>query len=73
MTNLEFDTTDMKASMFEEMKLYRKFGGHAIVENTSRGLGGDVGFLEEVSRKTGVHVVSGTGNLLNNIGTQDRN
>ncbi|KAK6630704.1 hypothetical protein RUM44_002873 [Polyplax serrata] len=67
MTNLEFDTTDMKASMFEEMKLYRKFGGHAIVENTSRGLGGDVGFLEEVSRKTGVHVVSGTGFYLASV------
>jgi hypothetical protein len=43
------------------MELYKQFGGGAIVENSSHGLPRNVRFLREVSQRTGVHVIAGTG------------
>jgi predicted metal-dependent phosphotriesterase family hydrolase len=43
------------------MKLYKQFGGGTIVENSSHGLQRNITFLKEVSQKTGVHVIAGTG------------
>jgi hypothetical protein len=43
------------------MELYKQFGGGAIVENSSHGLQRNARFLKEVSQKTGVHVIAGTG------------
>jgi len=43
------------------MELYKKFGGGAVVENSNHGLQRNVKFLKEVSQRTGVHVIAGTG------------
>jgi phosphotriesterase-related protein len=40
---------------------FKAAGGGTIVDLSCRGMGQDVGFLQEVSRATGVRVVSGTG------------
>jgi len=43
------------------MELYKQFGGGAIVENTNHGIQRNVKFMKEVSQRTGVHVIAGTG------------
>jgi predicted metal-dependent phosphotriesterase family hydrolase len=43
------------------MELYKQFGGGAIVENSNHGLPRNAKFLKEVSQRTGVHVIAGTG------------
>lgn len=43
------------------MKLYKQFGGGTVVENSSHGLQRNIKFLKEVSQRTGVHVIAGTG------------
>jgi predicted metal-dependent phosphotriesterase family hydrolase len=53
--------------------MYKQFRGGAVVENSSHGLQRNVKFMKEVSQKTGVHVIAGTGendsycSLLENI------
>jgi phosphotriesterase-related protein len=43
------------------MKLYKQFGGGTVVENSSHGLQRNIKFLKEVSQRTEVHVIAGTG------------
>jgi hypothetical protein len=47
-----------------DMEFYREFGGGAVVENTSHGLQRNLQFMKEVSQRTGIHVIAGTGNSL---------
>ena len=59
--NLHFNDPQTHAAVLYEMELYKQFGGGAIVENSSHGLQRNVKFLKEVSQRTGVHVIAGTG------------
>lgn len=57
--NLQFD--DENAVLFD-VNLFKKHGGGTIVENTTHGIKRNAGFLKDLSLKTGVHIVAGTGN-----------
>jgi len=59
--NLQFNDPETHAAVLYEMELYKKFGGGAVVENSNHGLQRNVKFLKEVSQRTGVHVIAGTG------------
>ena len=52
---------DVDTAILEEMRLYKKFGGGTIVENTSLGLKRNIPLMVQVSKATGVNVVAGTG------------
>lgn len=56
-----FNDAETHAAVLYDMKLYKQFGGGSVVENSSHGLQRNVEFMKEVSRKTGVHVIAGTG------------
>jgi phosphotriesterase-related protein len=56
-----FNDAETHAAVLYEMVLYKQFGGGSIVENSSHGLQRNVKFMKEVSQKTGVHVIAGTG------------
>ncbi|XP_064202663.1 phosphotriesterase-related protein [Anguilla rostrata] len=45
----------------EELLLYRRAGGGAIVENTTTGISRDVKTLKRLAKETGVHIVAGAG------------
>lgn len=62
--NIAFNTEETKRAVLEDVGVFRSFGGGAIVENTTHGLKRDVKFLKEVSQKTGVHIIAGTGSNL---------
>ncbi len=44
-----------------ELKAFAAGGGGAVVEMTNIGMGRDVGALVEISERSGVHVIAGTG------------
>jgi phosphotriesterase-related protein len=62
--NLQFNDAETQAAVLYEMELYKRFGGGAIVENSNHGLQRNVKFLKEVSQRTGVHVIAGTGHYI---------
>jgi len=67
--NLNLQDEESRSKVLEDVELFKKWGGGCIVENTSHGLKRDLDFCYEVSEKTGVHVVCGTGHYLSNVQT----
>lgn len=59
--NMKFDDNMTRESVLEEMATFQENGGGTIVENSTHGLHRDLTFLQEVSLKTGVDIVAGTG------------
>jgi phosphotriesterase-related protein len=64
---VQFNDADAHAAVLYDMNLYKKFGGSSLVENTSHGLQRNLLFTKEVSQKSGVHLIAGTGNGLTEI------
>lgn len=64
---MQFNDIDAHAAVLYDMNLYKKFGGSSLVENTSHGLQRNLQFMKEVSQKSGVHLIAGTGNSLTEI------
>jgi phosphotriesterase-related protein len=56
--NLALDDVDVAS---EELARFTALGGGAVVETTGWGVGRDLAGLREISERTGVHVVAGTG------------
>lgn len=56
--NCRLDALDLAVA---EVQRFADLGGGTIVETTGLGIGRDLAGLREVSRRTGVHIVAGTG------------
>lgn len=65
--NIRFCDADTHARVLDDVRLYRKWGGGTIVENSSHGLKRNLPFMRSVARETGVHVVAGTGHYVHNV------
>jgi phosphotriesterase-related protein len=59
--NLDNCRLDDLALAEEELNRYRALGGHSIIETTCIGIGRDLKGLRELSERTGVNIVAGTG------------
>lgn len=64
--NLIFNDADTKATVIDDVKLYKKWcgGNCTIIENTTCGLVRDIKFYRDVAIKSGVNVVAGTGHYV---------
>ncbi|XP_053669766.1 phosphotriesterase-related protein [Anopheles nili] len=62
--NINFEDFDTHQAVTRDVLAYRKFGGGAIVENTSHGLGRNLKLMHEVSTEANVHVIAGTGHYI---------
>ncbi|KAI9585088.1 hypothetical protein GQX74_006983 [Glossina fuscipes] len=62
--NLCLNDDATRAAVIKDLELYRRLGGSSIVENTSHGLKRNLKFMVEVSEKTGVNVIAGTGHYI---------
>ncbi len=60
--NLVLDDVD---EAVEELGFLKEVGGSAVVDLSNLGLGRDASKLPEVSRRTGVHIISGAGCYIN--------
>jgi phosphotriesterase-related protein len=58
---LDFSGKEVEDAVVEEMKLYHKFGGGTIVENSNIGLNRNTSLLVRASKESGVNVIAGTG------------
>lgn len=69
--NLNGYDEDWYNKVLEDVALYKKWGGNTIVENTSHGIKRNLDFYKEVSEKTGVHVIAGTGHYVGAMQTPE--
>jgi len=69
--NINFGDADTHRHVIDDVLLYKKYGGGAIVENSSHGLKRNLRFLYDVSIGTGVHLIAGTGHYINNVQTEE--
>ncbi|CAH0730025.1 unnamed protein product, partial [Brenthis ino] len=67
--NLNMNDKGAKDAVEKDVLRYKKCGGGTIVENSTEGLQRDIGFYKEVSSRTGVHVVAGTGFYIADVQT----
>lgn len=61
MYNVKLCHADARPMVIDDVKLFRKWGGATICENTTYGLKGNLKFSKTVAEETGVNVVAGTG------------
>ncbi|XP_015587730.1 phosphotriesterase-related protein isoform X2 [Cephus cinctus] len=62
--NITFNDPDTHAAVLKDVKLFKKFGGGTIVENTNHGIKRDISLMKNISLETGVHVITGTGHYV---------
>ncbi|KAG5684563.1 hypothetical protein PVAND_013788 [Polypedilum vanderplanki] len=62
--NINFEDEDTHRAVFEDVKLYKQFGGGTIVENTTCGINRNLKLMYNISKETGVNVIAGTGYYL---------
>lgn len=62
--NVNFCDDDTHLAVIEDIISYKNFGGGSIVENTTYGLKRNLKLLYEISSKSGVHVIAGTGHYV---------
>ncbi|XP_034937333.1 phosphotriesterase-related protein [Chelonus insularis] len=62
--NVNFNDDDTLVAVLEDVKMFKKFGGGTIVENTSYGIRRDIPFAKKVSQETGVNIIIGTGHYV---------
>lgn len=65
--NLRFYDEEAHDAVLKDIELYKKFGGGAIVENSSHGLKRNLEFMVEAAKKTNVHIIAGTGHYVHNL------
>lgn len=58
---------ECKQAIENDVRLYKKWGGGGIVENSSHGLHANWEFVRTVSRKTNVHIIHGTGHYIESV------
>lgn len=69
--NTRFYDEETRTAVLRDIELYKKFGGGTIVENSSHGLKRNMEFMVETSKKTGVHIVAGTGHYVHDLQEKD--
>ncbi|KAJ8687752.1 hypothetical protein QAD02_023546 [Eretmocerus hayati] len=62
--NIHLTDPESADAVIEDIKFYKKSGGGTIVENTNHGIKRNISFMQEVSKKTGIHVIAGTGHYV---------
>ena len=59
--NAVLNDASSEAAVIDSVALFKSAGGGCLVDNSTLGLKRKTGFLRDVSKATGVHVVAGTG------------
>ncbi|EDW13957.1 phosphotriesterase-related protein [Drosophila mojavensis] len=67
--NLRFNDEEALEAVRQDVLLYKKHGGGAIVENSTYGLKPNLEFIVDLAKTTGVHFIAGTGHYIH--ATQD--
>lgn len=65
--NIRFCDEDTHTNVLDDVRLYAKWGGGTIVENSSHGLQRNLAFMQNVASETGVNVIAGTGHYVHSV------
>lgn len=65
--NVRFYDEATRDAVLKDIEMYKKFGGGSIVENSSHGLKRNLNFMVETAKKTGVHIIAGTGHYVHDL------
>jgi phosphotriesterase-related protein len=60
-SNLLLNDADCEEAIVTEMQNYKQLGGGSLVECTTHGIYRKAAFLREISQKTGLNIIAGTG------------
>jgi phosphotriesterase-related protein len=62
--NINFEDDDTHQAVYEDMKIFKQYGGGAVVENTTCGINRDLRLMYRVAKELDVNVIAGTGHYL---------
>lgn len=62
--NINFEDDDTHRAVIEDLKLFKKVGGGAIVENTTCGINRNLKLMYNVAKDLEINVIAGTGHYL---------
>ena len=65
--NLNLTNKAGEEAILESLKLFKKAGGGCIVENSTHGMNRNTKFLKKLSEQSGVHIIAGTGFVINKM------
>ena len=60
-SNLQLNDQGAEDAIMAEMQLYKDLGGGSVVECTTHGIFRKAAFLRDISQRTGVNIIAGTG------------
>lgn len=62
--NINFEDVDTHRAVLEDLKILKRFGGGAIVENTTCGINRNLPLMYRAAKKIGLNIIAGTGHYL---------
>lgn len=62
--NINFEDDDTHRAVLEDLKIFKKFGGGAIVENTTCGINRNLKLMYQAAKEIRINIVAGTGHYL---------
>lgn len=62
--NINFEDDETHRAVLEDLKIFKKYGGSAIVENTTWGINRNLKLMYRAAKEVGINVVAGTGHYL---------
>lgn len=62
--NLKFYGDDAAKAVHADVELFKEAGGGTIVENSNHGLNRNISLMKDVSQRTGINVIAGTGHYV---------
>lgn len=67
--NMKLCDADTNKAILDDVRLFKKWGGGTICENSAHGLNGNIKFCKTVAQETGVNILMGTGHYTGAIQT----
>lgn len=62
--NINFEDDDTHRAVLEDLKIFKRFGGGSIVENTTCGINRNLKLMYTAAKEIGINIVAGTGHYL---------
>lgn len=69
--NINFEDDDTHQAVMDDLKIFKKFGGGAIVENTTTGINRNLKLMYQAAKEFGLNIIAGTGHYLGITQTPD--
>jgi phosphotriesterase-related protein len=69
--NINFEDDETHRAVIEDLKIFKRFGGGAIVENTTCGINRNLKLMYKAAKELGLNIIAGTGHYLGMTQSQE--